>query len=80
MDDAENFKVVKEALKVMEIREEEQDALFELVAVVIHLGNIEFTAGDGGRARIVNPNLVTTIAQARFNHFIKFFCSSISYS
>lgn len=63
MDDGENFRVVKEALKVMELSAEEQDALFHLVAVVIHIGNIEFASGDGGRARIVNPDLVTTIAQ-----------------
>lgn len=63
MNDAENFKIVKEALHVMEIEDEEQEALFLLVAVVIHLGNIEFTSGDGGRARINNPVLVSTIAK-----------------
>lgn len=47
----------------MEMSEEEQEALFLLVAVVIHLGNIEFESGDGGRARITNPALVSTIAK-----------------
>lgn len=63
MNDAENFKIVRDALRVMEMGEEEQEALFLLVAVVIHLGNIEFASGDGGRARIVNPPLVSTIAK-----------------
>lgn len=63
MDDASNFKLVQEALKVMELNNEEQDALFRLVAVVLHLGNIEFASGDKGRARILNPDLVTTIAK-----------------
>ena len=49
----------------MEINDEEQDALFYLVAVVIHLGNIEFASGDGGRARITNPDLVTAIAKVK---------------
>ncbi len=63
MDDQLNFKVVKEALHVMELSEKEQEALFNLVAVVIHLGNIQFASGDGGRARITNPDLVITIAK-----------------
>lgn len=54
---------MKEALKVMEINDEENDALFYLVAVVIHLGNVEFASGDSGRARIANPELVTDIAK-----------------
>ena len=54
----------------MEINDEEQDALFYLVAVVIHLGNIEFASGDGGRARITNPDLVTAIAKVKkFKYF-----------
>lgn len=63
VNDAENFKIVREALRVMEIDNEEQEALFLLVSVVIHLGNIEFASGDGGRARINNPVLVSTIAK-----------------
>lgn len=63
MDDQLNFKVVEDALQVMELSEKEQEALFNLVAVVVHLGNIQFASGDGGRARITNPDLVITIAK-----------------
>ncbi|XP_046657965.1 unconventional myosin IC-like [Daphnia pulicaria] len=63
VDDAEGFKTVREALKVMEIGDEEQQALYLLLSVIIHLGNIEFASGDGGRARITNPDLVSTIAK-----------------
>lgn len=63
VDDAEGFKTVREALQVMEIGDEEQQALFLLLSVIIHLGNIEFASGDGGRARITNPDLVSTIAK-----------------
>jgi len=47
----------------MEINDDEKDALFCLVAVVIHLGNVEYASGDNGRARITNPELVTGIAK-----------------
>lgn len=63
LDDAESFRTVKDALKVMEINDDEKDALFCLVAVVIHLGNVEYASGDNGRARITNPELVTGIAK-----------------
>ena len=63
VNDAECFKTVKEALQVMEIGDEEQQALFLLLSVIIHLGNIEFASGEGGRARITNPVLVSTIAK-----------------
>lgn len=72
MDDQLNFKVVKEALHVMELSEKEQESLFNLVAVVIHLGNIQFASGDGGRARITNPDLVITIAKVIFIKFLTF--------
>lgn len=78
MNDAENFKIVRDALRVMEMGEEEQEALFLLVAVVIHLGNIEFASGDGGRARIVNPLLVSTIAKVRLNKRTSFLSSRLT--
>jgi myosin heavy subunit len=63
VDDAESFKIVRDALRVMEIGDEEQEALFLLLSVIIHLGNIEFASGEGDRARINNPVLVSTIAK-----------------
>lgn len=63
VDDAENFKIVRQALHVMEIGDEEQEALLHLVSVIIHLGNIEFSSAEGGRASIKNPALVSIIAK-----------------
>lgn len=63
INDAQDFKIVRDALRVMEIEDEEQEALFLLVAVVIHLGNIEFSSAEGGRASLQNPVLVSTIAK-----------------
>lgn len=47
----------------MEIGDEEQEALFHLLSVIIHLGNVEYASGEGGRASISNPALVSTIAK-----------------
>ncbi|XP_045023570.1 LOW QUALITY PROTEIN: unconventional myosin IC-like [Daphnia magna] len=63
VDDAQNFKIVRGALHVMEIGDEEQEALFHLLSVIIHLGNVEYASGEGGRASISNPALVSTIAK-----------------
>ena len=66
IDDKSDFETVSRALKVMEMNVEEQEALFQLVAVVIHLGNVEFVA-NAGRAKLENPQLVATIAQVFFS-------------
>lgn len=64
VDDAACFRVVRDAMRVMEVSVDEQEALIKLVAVVIHLGNVEYASGDAtGPARILNPELVATIAQ-----------------
>lgn len=63
VNDAQDFKIVRDALRVMEMEDEEQEALFLLVAVVIHLGNIEFSNSEGDRTSLKNPVLVSTIAK-----------------
>jgi len=67
IDDTSDFQNVKNALKVMEINMEEQDALFQLVAVVIHLGNVDFTSDKQGHATIKNPAVVETVAKVTSN-------------
>lgn len=64
VNDGLDFKVVHDALKVMELSANEQEALVQLIAVVIHLGNVEFEDG-GSRAKIANPKAVTTIAKVK---------------
>lgn len=65
VDDGLDFKIVHDALKVMEVSPEEQEALLQLIAVVIHLGNIQFEDA-GSRSRIKNPELVTVIAKVYY--------------
>lgn len=62
VNDALDFKIVHDALKVMEVAPHEQEALVQLVAVVIHLGNVQFEDA-GGRSKVKNPEVVTIIAK-----------------
>ncbi|XP_028159823.1 unconventional myosin IC isoform X1 [Ostrinia furnacalis] len=52
--DADQFRVVQEAMKVIEIGLEEQQAIFEIVASVLHLGNVKFVQNDKGYAEILS--------------------------
>ena len=67
VNDGLDFKIVRDALKVMELSPDEQEALVQLIAVVIHLGNVQFEE-TGGRARIQNPEVVTIIAKVYFDN------------
>lgn len=52
--DAEQFRTVREAMKVIEIADEEQNEMFEIVASVLHLGNVKFVQNDKGYSEILN--------------------------
>ncbi|RVE55153.1 hypothetical protein evm_000051 [Chilo suppressalis] len=52
--DAEQFRVVREAMKVIEIGQQEQLDMFEIVASVLHLGNVKFVQNDNGYAEILS--------------------------
>lgn len=53
MSDAEQFRTVRDAMKVIEIGESEQKEIFAIVASVLHLGNIKFVQNDKGFAEIL---------------------------
>lgn len=52
-NDANQFRTVQEAMKVIEIMESEQKEIFEIVASVLHLGNVKFVQNDKGYAEIL---------------------------
>ncbi|XP_059052056.1 unconventional myosin IC isoform X1 [Achroia grisella] len=56
--DADQFRIVQEAMKVIEIGEAEQAEIFSIVATVLHLGNIKFVKNSNGYAEILthDPN------------------------
>lgn len=45
IDDGEEYLATKRAMDIVGIMEEEQEAIFRVVAAVLHLGNIEFAKG-----------------------------------
>ncbi|KAF6168634.1 hypothetical protein GIB67_005246 [Kingdonia uniflora] len=46
VDDAEEYLATRRAMDIVGISSEEQDAIFRVVAAILHLGNIEFTKGE----------------------------------
>ncbi|KAL3531162.1 hypothetical protein ACH5RR_010484 [Cinchona calisaya] len=45
VDDAKEYTVTRKAMDVVGINTDEQDAIFRVVASILHLGNVEFTKG-----------------------------------
>ncbi|KAF1887475.1 hypothetical protein Lal_00040529 [Lupinus albus] len=46
VEDAREYLATRRAMDVVGIREEEQEAIFRVVAAILHLGNIEFAKGE----------------------------------
>ncbi|MBA0717941.1 hypothetical protein Golax_005712, partial [Gossypium laxum] len=55
VDDAEQFHIVKEALEIVHVSEEDQESVFAMLAAVLWLGNISFNMID-------NENHVEAVA------------------
>ncbi|KAL6006810.1 hypothetical protein ACLOJK_032305 [Asimina triloba] len=46
VSDAQDYLATRRAMDIVGISEQEQDAIFRVVAAILHLGNIEFTKGQ----------------------------------
>nr|CAB3452693.1 unnamed protein product [Digitaria exilis] len=46
MDDASEYIITRRAMEIVGISSDEQDAIFRVVAAILHLGNVEFTEGS----------------------------------
>ncbi|XP_071718408.1 myosin-14-like [Rutidosis leptorrhynchoides] len=46
MDEAKEYLATKQAMEVVGISSDEQEAIFRVVAAILHLGNIEFSRGS----------------------------------
>ncbi|CAL1271380.1 unnamed protein product [Larinioides sclopetarius] len=62
IDDADQFSVVEKAMNVTDFTEEEQEAVFTIVASVLHLGNVGFVEEEG-QAVVVNDKPVHSICK-----------------
>ncbi|DBA02384.1 TPA: hypothetical protein N0F65_007203 [Lagenidium giganteum] len=63
INDKKDFKEVVEAMGTVGIDAELQKTIFTLVAVVLHLGNMEFTENAKYEAQCKNPDDVQNLAQ-----------------
>jgi myosin heavy subunit len=63
IDDANQFKIVKHAMDVIAISDEEQAAIFNLIASVLHLGNVGFSENDSNYfgSNLISENVETNI-------------------
>lgn len=63
VDDAEQFRIVTEALDVVHISKEDQESVFSMLAAVLWLGNISFTSVDNeNHAEPVVDEGLTTVS------------------
>lgn len=62
MDDAKQFQVVKDAMDVVGFQSSEQDHIFQIIAGVLHLGQIEFKQ-EGHYAKVKNHEVVKIAAE-----------------
>ena len=63
LDDASNFNAMKKALSVVEFSSKEQEALFFIVASVIHLGTVSFLEQDNGEVTVENGRPVNIVSK-----------------
>jgi myosin heavy subunit len=54
VDDAKEFKETKDALSLMNISN--QDEIFELLAGILHLGNVQFEGKSKEQAKVINQD------------------------
>ncbi|XP_026725163.1 myosin-IB isoform X1 [Trichoplusia ni] len=58
-NDAAQFRLVQDAMKVIEIGQNEQEEIFQIVASVLHLGNAKFVQNEKGFAEILSHDANT---------------------
>ncbi|XP_062073083.1 myosin-9 [Humulus lupulus] len=57
VSDAHDYLTTKRAMEIVGISEKEQDAIFKVVAAILHLGNIEFARGEDNDSSVVKNEM-----------------------
>nr|BAA87057.1 unconventional myosin heavy chain [Chara corallina] len=52
IDDCKEYQLTREAMDIVGITTEEQEAIFRTIAAVLHLGNIEFDSGESDASEV----------------------------
>ncbi|KAF3500901.1 hypothetical protein F2Q69_00040633 [Brassica cretica] len=66
MDDSKEYAKTREAMGIVGISVEEQEAIFRVLAAILHLGNIEFTNGEETDSSVPKDNTSLKIAAELF--------------
>ncbi|CAN7025937.1 unnamed protein product, partial [Brassica oleracea var. botrytis] len=66
MDDSKEYAKTREAMGIVGISVEEQEAIFRVLAAILHLGNIEFTNGEETDSSVPKDNKSLKIAAELF--------------
>ncbi|CAO1389440.1 unnamed protein product [Diamesa serratosioi] len=63
LDDAVNFKVTTAAFDVIEMTKDEQRSIFEIIASVLHLGNVKFQKNEKGNSIVTPGSALGSVCQ-----------------
>jgi myosin I len=63
LDDHSNFRTVMEALKTIEMPEDEQTELIEIIASVLQLGNVTFGEDELGKAVVYENEAINAVSK-----------------
>jgi myosin I len=63
VDDRSEFKATRHAMKVIGMRSREQEAIFKLVAAVLHIGNISFREAANESVHVSNVEFAARLLQ-----------------
>ena len=63
LDDAVNFKVTSAAFDVIEMTKDEQRSIFEIIASVLHLGNVKFQKNEKGNSVVSAGSALMSVCQ-----------------
>uniref|UniRef100_A0A1A9ZS32 Myosin motor domain-containing protein n=1 Tax=Glossina pallidipes TaxID=7398 RepID=A0A1A9ZS32_GLOPL len=67
IDDANNFRIVQQAMSVIDFSAEEQNDILNIIASILHLGNVQFVEEEG-TAKIVPTDAIEAAAKLTAVH------------
>lgn len=68
INDAGDFRLIQKAMDVIQLSDLEQKEIFQIIACVLHMGNVGFTEEEG-QAKILKPESVASICSVSLLSF-----------
>lgn len=73
LNDADNFKVIMEAANIMELPKDEQKELIDIVASVLHFGNVLFGVDEHSKTVVIENKNLQAISSVSFIKTLDYF-------